>query len=344
MLDALVFIGRFRPYHPGHHHVALEALNKAKKLIFVIGSDQEPRSVRNPYTSEEVAGMIMAAFEDPDERSRLRMVYQEDHRYNEKKWLRDIQIKVNMVLGWSAQPHKIGLIGYSKDHSSYYLKKFPFWGENSINVEPKCHLSATDYRQKFFNLGSAIDYSTFYINAHHKEYVLKANEAAIKAGLVEEYNFINKYRAAWAQSPYPPFFQCVDAVCTQSGHVLLVVRKTAPGRGLWALPGGHVGEFETLADATLRELGEETLLNIPPRILTSSIRKIKTYDNPYRSPRGRVITQATHFDLPDRKSLEKVQGADDAKEAFWISLEEFSRSRQFMFEDHYDIVEDMLEL
>lgn len=44
-------------------------------------------------------------------------------------------------------------------------------------------------------------------------------------------------------------------------NVVLIKRKFEPGAGQWAIPGGFVRENESLEQAALRELGEETGLS-----------------------------------------------------------------------------------
>jgi 8-oxo-dGTP diphosphatase len=50
----------------------------------------------------------------------------------------------------------------------------------------------------------------------------------------------------------------VSTVVHHEGKVLLVERSKPPWEGLWSLPGGHVEWGETLRDAAVREVLEET--------------------------------------------------------------------------------------
>ena len=54
----------------------------------------------------------------------------------------------------------------------------------------------------------------------------------------------------------------VGAVVVQDGQVLLVRRRYEPLAGRWSLPGGTVEVGETLACAVIREMHEETGLDV----------------------------------------------------------------------------------
>ncbi len=51
---------------------------------------------------------------------------------------------------------------------------------------------------------------------------------------------------------------CVGAVVVEDDQLLLIRRGRGPAAGEWSVPGGRVEHGETLADAVVRELAEET--------------------------------------------------------------------------------------
>jgi bifunctional NMN adenylyltransferase/nudix hydrolase len=335
--DFLVFIGRFQPFHAGHLAVIQAGLTQAERVIILPGSAHQPRSVRNPWTVAEREAMIRSAL-TADENARVLISPLMDQMYNDDAWVRNVQATVNgLVTAHHPTPHKparVGLIGHSKDASSYYLNLFPQWG--SVQVDNYQSLSATPIREALLRGERLIDGLPPSVVAWLNQWTDSEDFAHIQ----QEANFVEQYKSAWSAAPYAPTFVTVDAVVVQSGHILMIKRKARPGRGLWALPGGFVDQGETLLDACLRELKEETRLKVPLPVLKGSVVSQQVFDDPYRSARGRTITHAYLIELAPNAQLPKVKGGDDAKSAHWIPFAELNPVT--LFEDHYFIIQQML--
>jgi len=360
--DYLVFIGRFQPMHIGHQQIIKMALQKSKHLIILAGSSNVARNPRNPFTFQEREQMLLNAsqevlrdmhsWEEGTLTDRVTVLPLNDYTYRDDQWIAAVQKKVNtFILNrenkvahstlHGTKDFKTGLIGYSKDNSSYYLKLFPEW--QPVNVESQYGtFNSTEIRQNYFQNAPIIP--KYIVPEYTEKFLIDFMFKPEFKMLVNETKYEKDYREMWKNSPFPVIITCVDAVVIQSGKVLLVERGKLPGKGLLALPGGHVEQKETFKEAVIRELKEETRISdgkgeIPPAMLASFITKEKLFDDPNRSGRSRVITNAYFFDLPDRQKLFKVKGDDDAKSAKWYSLGELTAD--MFFEDHAHILSIM---
>ena len=83
-------------------------------------------------------------------------------------------------------------------------------------------------------------------------------------------------------------FLAVSAAIVRDGRILVVRRARDPGRGLYSLPGGVVEAGETLAEAIIREVEEETGLSIQPMALAGH-REAIIRDKAHRVERHFVI-------------------------------------------------------
>lgn len=334
--DYLVFIGRFQPFHMGHKEVIDKALELAEKVIVLVGSSFQPRTIKNPFTFDERKIMIQRAV---GVGTQLIIAPLQDQRYNDQAWSsnvqKTVQDEVTKAFGWRDKPPRGGIIGHNKDDSSYYLQLFPQWEliDHAMNEE----VHATDMRELYFE--SHIKYLGAIIPPEVYNFLEDFTKKAEFSALVKEQAFIKAYKKSWEAAPYKPTFVTVDAMVVQSGHVLLIRRNAEPGKGLWALPGGFVNQTERIEDAMIRELREETKLKVPAPVLRGSIKSTHVFDHPNRSLRGRTITHTSYIELVSGK-LPAVKGGDDAAEAKWVPLSHIREEE--MFEDHFSIIEHYL--
>ena len=116
----------------------------------------------------------------------------------------------------------------------------------------------------------------------------------------------------------------VDAIIETDNGIILIKRKNPPAG--WAIPGGFVDYGETLEEAAVREMKEETSLDI------NLGRQFHTYSNPDRDPRHHtvsIIFIATATGTPE--------AADDAIDIGIFTKDHLPEDIAF---DHRQILED----
>lgn len=331
-----VYIGRFQPFTNAHDEVVRFILSNVKKLIIVLGSASQAKTIKNPWSSQERIKMIRACLSNADQ-DRVEFIEAKDYLYNDNLWITAVQTKIEALTDGSKD---VCLFGFRKDNSSFYLKLFPQW--TFIDVGERCNrLDASHIRKLYFecdllDIKNLVPYPVFLIlKDNMMESVTIPRKEFLE--LQDEYKHILAYKAAWERAPFPPTFNTVDAVVIRSGHVLVVRRKATPGKGLIALPGGFVNQNEKLLDACLRELKEETAIKMSKEELLAGLRDKEVFDHPGRSLRGRTITHAFCFNLGNGP-LPKVKGEDDADKAWFMPLRDILANEERFFEDHFHII------
>lgn len=88
--------------------------------------------------------------------------------------------------------------------------------------------------------------------------------------------------------------------------LLLIKRANEPARGQWSVPGGRVEPGETDTEAVVRELREETGLDVIPRTLIGTVTR-----GPYEI-----------HDFACDVTGGRLRAGDDASDARWFTLEE----------------------
>ncbi len=322
-----VVLGRFQPFHNGHVALLRSALGQVKNLIVLIGSHESALTAKNPFTASQRASMITESM-TPDEASRITFRFIHDHLYRERDWVSQVRQAVEHVTG---EESDLTLIGHDKDRSSYYLHLFPDWHPTLLPLQGD-GVSATDVRHAIFEANLVLAES--HVPAGTWAHLTKWITTDSFVHMAREYDYIKKYREAWAVSPYPPTLVTVDAVVTCSDYVLLVRRGGYPGYGLLALPGGFVEQHETIYDAARRELREETSKTNDLQFIASRV-----FDHPSRSQLGRVITHAHHFETPH---LHDIRAGDDATSAHWYPRHKLKNLRAEFHDDHFHIIEHFL--
>lgn len=338
-----ILCGRFSTAHKAHQRLINQALSDFDKLVILVGSANQARTTKNPFTADERIGVISQLF--PNDLDRVIFGKVEDY-LTDAEWGAAVQQTVYELVGFNDQ--QITLVGSDRDDSTYYLYRFPNWGlklYQPIDVD----INATKYRKVLFSR----KFTTNEIVAEFGDVLPKATVDFLQEWVVEqesEYERMIGERAYddWYQQqisvfPWNVTISCADAVVMQSNHVLVIEREKYPGKGLLALPGGHIEPNEDLLTCALRELIEECGLrialgkksiDITYDVLRAACHSERRFDTPGRASRARVISNAFAFSLDDSKPLpELVPQEGEVAKAMWLPIGEALR-RTDWFEDH----------
>jgi bifunctional NMN adenylyltransferase/nudix hydrolase len=352
--DLVFFIGRQQPTTIPHTKTIVQAFDHGDQVAVLIGSVDIARDPKNPFTFDERRMMTFWAVEDAlgldDAPENFHVFGVRDDLYNNQIWASQVQNIVYNLTG-GKKDAKVALIGHKKDASTFYLDMFPEW--DFIETPSFGDINATDIRKIIFDvvakkgwseaveaaLADMVPESTIkFLKDFAGGFVPQSRYNAIYANLVGEYNYLRHNEEIWKPAPYAHKDVTVDACVIQSGHVLVIRRKRFPGKGLLAMPGGHLEIDEEIEDGMLRELREEVKMKVPEPVIRGSIFAEKCFSHPKRSLRGRIITHAYGI-LLRNGPLPKLKAADDAAEAFWMPIAEFYRRRDEFFEDHFSMID-----
>lgn len=347
--DYVLYIGRFEPVHSGHLETITKAFYHTKNVIIVIGSANSAPTPKNPWSVDIRQEMIFSLLNiiHPNVDSKLHFLPMEDRLYNDDKWLAYLQAEIHKIIGNKT----MAIIGFDKGDSGYIKECFPnvdFIDTGAYIKEAGAAgkvVSATKIRQLMFE--GDVGYTASNLPApvyRMLEKYVRTPEFELLRG---EYEHILAEEEVVKDLPYGITFHTADSVAVQSGHILLIKRAEYPGKGLWALPGVHVGLNETVEEASIRALVAETHLKVPLKVLRGSLVETKRFDHPDRSLRARLtqknarsITEAFFYRLDSSTPLPKnLKAGKGIEKVWWFTLAEAKEMRPVLFEDHADIID-----
>lgn len=312
-------IGRFEGLHDGHMQSFKIAASQVDALYILVGSANVCRSIKNPWTYQERVDLIRKRlFQEGIENVKFLPV--NDYPYNDHRWIMEVRSIVDHVISKSLRVQQDVVLFVPMKEGNDYLNWFPDIPTRSVPIMGT--LNATDIRHT----------------------LMESRDPSIPKTVQADYDYYKDEKVKFAGYPFPEAlnFLCADSVVTCLGHVLLIERKRAPGMGTWALPGGFKENNETLLEAALRELREETNLRVPEKVLLGSLKSSKLYDSPKRSQGIPRVTMAFHFDIAPNNdgSLPRASGSDDAAKAVWVPLND-AINKHHLMDDHSSILMEM---
>ena len=324
-----VLIDDFAIFHDGYLDLIEEAIKSTDKLLVFIKASESSLDIKHPFTAEEREVMICSALLDKYPDATVHVFYMPDMVYEPCRWSYYIK---ELIEDNTQADSSIVIFDCNNDKE---LKRLGYPIVNfKLPVDTQSILERI-YESKTFSFPffrdfipeSVIDNIISFLTEERREILLK------------EFEFVKKYRTSWATAPYPPIFVTVDSMVVSEGGILVIRRGGDPGKGKIALPGGFLNQDEFIKDACIRELIEETSINLSVDDLSKSICDSGVFDYPFRSTRGRTITHAFVFKFDKRP---QVFPADDAASLEWMSFEDIDANIREFYEDHYQIITCLL--
>jgi len=104
----------------------------------------------------------------------------------------------------------------------------------------------------------------------------------------------------------------VGALIFDDDSILLVQRAKEPLKGYWSLPGGALETGETLAEGIVREVREETGLEVEPLTV------LEIFERIMRDKQGAAEYHYVLIDYICRVTGGELQAGDDAGRVAWV--------------------------
>jgi len=111
----------------------------------------------------------------------------------------------------------------------------------------------------------------------------------------------------------------VGAVIIKDGKILLEKRKNEPGKGKWSIPGGLVELGESVEQTVIREVKEETGLEV------EKPEHIDVVDNVVRDENGEVKYHFVIIDCFVKLKGGTLEARSDAEELRWVAFDEVEK-------------------
>lgn len=111
----------------------------------------------------------------------------------------------------------------------------------------------------------------------------------------------------------------VGAVIICNSQILLEKRKNEPGRGKWSIPGGLVDLGENMEQTVMREVKEETRLEVEKPQL------IDVVDNVLKDENGKIKYHFVIVDYFVKLIGGAAKASSDAQELKWVQLDEVEK-------------------
>ena len=139
---------------------------------------------------------------------------------------------------------------------------------------------------------------------------------------------VNMSKQGENKNPIPT----VDTIIDNDSQVLFIKRMKEPFEGKMVLPGGFIKLGETVEEAAIREVKEETLLDIDLDHI------LGVYSNPSRDPRGHIMSTVFIGKISSDSASKEPKAGDGSASIKWVNIKAIEN--EDLGFDHRQILKD----
>lgn len=320
-----IIIGRFQPFHNGHKALIDKALKECKKVLVLVGSSNKLPNHKNPLTTEERMKMVEGTYGN----SIVLRGLADNPSLTE--WVGNVYGHYMAITG-DIDPTLVNL--YTGDSTAEFYNEY--FAVRVVTAQVQGLPESKDILRKLyygqFSMGSSLLPSqtrqrliplmktTHWDRMCLEHRTCKAREA--EAFLGHKYN-----------NPIEPV---AHAVVVRGDKILLVKRNSTTGYGQWACPGGFVQGDETTVEAALRELKEETGVDL---IGKRAVQMACCVEENLEGLSVRSLGINYLFAVHREENLEITIAPEEVLKYKWGSLKDILNEKEILFYNHNLIVQ-----
>lgn len=319
-----VVIGRFQPLHNGHIDIIARALEQCEKVLVLISSATESPNYRSPLPSGTRRDMIIEEFKDP---KNLVLLPLRDFPTDDE-WIQEV---IGFVNSFEENPSKVTLYTSEKD-AAFYQTSFVYSTsvakkeEDEIDDEAIRKLMYEDFQIPSALVPTSV-HKTLTTFIASPEFTRLTNEYQQCKGREAEGLLAHAY-----SNPVEPV---AHALVIHKGKILLVKRAGVRGHGQLALPGGFIERHETTREAAVRELKEETGLDL------TTVRAMEVASAVEENLNGlstRTIGINYAYLIDDAEEITLELDLDEVLDAQWHSFDSVVNEKVPLFYNHLTVI------
>lgn len=321
-MSTAVIIGRFTPLHNGHVAMIQKATQEHDKVLILVGSPNKLPDFKLPFPVETRAAAVKAMFPDA-------VVKSIPDVPSDMEWVADVSSR---MLTMEEDPMQITMYCGDKDQK-FYRENFlsPVVALDSSGV------SATMVRELMYhgNWEDAYDLVPKVTEELLKSWTLTDAFLTLKD---EYFACVSKKKTDFRNHAFSnPVEPVAHAVVIKDSKVLVGLRNGSRGKGQWALPGGYMNHDETSRAAALRELKEETGLDLLACHRAAEV--AFAVEENLNDLSTRTVGLNYMYLLEDDVEL---TAGDDFDEVKWVPLKDILEDKELLFYNHNLVVKRLV--